>query len=144
MASLPISAQLSDPICRARPLRWHHSERAQPTAGNAKRQMEKHNGSLRVVFVQGRDLILRCLVRWQVPTGKEGAPAYSFLCLNQFRAILSKYQVIHICCFWWVYKMKWNTACIMLHLSIETQMFKMFDLLDAVKPTQRKVKCISE
>lgn len=90
----PISPRLSNPICRAKLLRRQHSEHVQPTAGNAKRQMVKHNRTLRVVFVQGRDPILCCLVRRQFPTGKEATPASSSLCLNQLILILK--QILNV------------------------------------------------
>lgn len=54
----PISPQLSNPICRAEPLRRQHSEQVGPTAGNAKRQMVKYNRASMGVFVQGHDPVL--------------------------------------------------------------------------------------
>lgn len=90
----PVSPRLSNPICRAKLLRRQHSEHVQPTAGNAKRQMVKHNRTLRLVFVQGRDPILRCLARWQFPTGKEATPASSSVCLDRLILILK--QILNV------------------------------------------------
>lgn len=87
----PISPQLSDPICRAKLLTRQRSERVQPTAGNAERQMVKYNRARRPVFVQGHDPILCSLVHKQFPTRGEAAPACSSSVYTDSHVVSSVY-----------------------------------------------------